>query len=57
MFMKWVWRGQGRKWYIGGWVMKKSLDKSRRYVVENKFSKSPDVQMKLNIEMKKMDLL
>lgn len=30
--------------------MKKSLDKSRRYVVENKFSKSPDVQMKLNIE-------
>jgi hypothetical protein len=48
--------GRGKIRYVGGWAMKKSLDKWRGYVVENKFSESPDVRMKLNIEMK-IDLL
>ena len=49
--------GRGKIRYVGGWAMKKCLDKFRRYVVENKFSESPDVRLKLNIEMRKIDLL
>ena len=49
--------GRGKIRYVGGWALKKCLDKWRRYVVDNKFSESPAVRVKLNTEMKKVELL
>ena len=49
--------GRGKVRYIGGWAIKKCLDKYRSYVVGNMFSTSPAVRAKLNVEMKKITLL
>ena len=43
--------------HVGGWAIKKSLDNSRRYVKENKFSRSSNVRRRVNNELKKSELL
>jgi hypothetical protein len=43
--------------YLGGWAMHKLLEKSRRYVGENKSSTSREVLDKVVKEMRKITLL
>jgi ATP-dependent DNA helicase PIF1 len=49
--------GLGKIRYIGGWAIRKSMDKSRRYVVGNKSSDSTEVLSKVSREIKKVNLL
>ena len=49
--------GRGEIRYLGGWATHKLLEKSRRYVVENKSSTSREVLDKVVKEMKKITLL
>ena len=49
--------GKGKIRYIGGWAVRKSLEKSRRYVQENKTSVSKAVNEKVAREMEKVYLL
>ncbi len=49
--------GRGKIRYLGGWATHKLLEKSRRYVVENKSSASREVLDKVIKEMKKITLL
>ena len=49
--------GRGKVRYVGGWAIKKCLDNYRRYVVGNRFSTSVAVRAKLNVAMKKINLL
>jgi hypothetical protein len=49
--------GKGKIRYIGGWAVRKSLEKSRRYVEANKQSETKAVGEKVVKEMKKMHLL
>ena len=49
--------GKGKIRYIGGWAVRKSLEKSRCYVEANKQSETKAVGEKVVKEMKKMHLL
>ena len=49
--------GRGKIRYLGGWATHKLLEKSRRYVVENKSSTSREVVDKVVKEIKKITLL
>ncbi|CAB3998726.1 ATP-dependent DNA helicase PIF1 [Paramuricea clavata] len=49
--------GRGKIRYLGGWATHKLLEKSRRYVVENRYSTSREVLDKVIKEMKKITLL
>ena len=49
--------GRGKLRYIGGWAIRKSLDKSRRYVLGNKSSNSTEVLTKVTREIEKINLL
>ena len=49
--------GRGKVRYVGGWAIKKCLDNYRRYVVGNRFSTSVAVRARLNVAMKKINLL
>ena len=49
--------GRGKIRYIGGWATHKLLEKSRRYVVDNKSSMSREVLDRVVKEMKKITLL
>ncbi|CAB4000358.1 Hypothetical predicted protein [Paramuricea clavata] len=49
--------GRGKIWYLGGWATHKLLEKSRRYVVENRYSTSQEVLDKVVKEMKKVLVL
>ena len=49
--------GRGKIRYLGGWATHKLLEKSRRYVVENKSSTSREVLDKVVKEMKKITLI
>ena len=45
--------GKGEVRYIGGWAIRKALEKSRKYVVDHKASSSADVLRKLRMELTK----
>lgn len=49
--------GRGKVRYIGGWALRKLLEKSRRYAIENKQSQSKEVVERVLKEMKKVLLL
>lgn len=49
--------GCGKVRYIGGWVISKAINKAPSYVVDNKFSESANVRVKINERMKKIELL
>ena len=48
--------GRGKMRYIGGWAIRKSLEKSLRYVMENKQSDSTDVLRRATREIQKVNL-
>jgi hypothetical protein len=48
---------RGKLRYIGGWAIRKSLDKSCRYVLGNKSSNSTEVLTKVTREIEKINLL
>ena len=49
--------GKGKVRYIGGWAIRKTLEKSRKYIVDHKASSSTDVLRKVRIELTKTQLL
>ncbi len=49
--------GRGKIRYVGGWAVRKSLEKSRRYVEGNKQSDTKSVCEKVTKEMRKIQLL
>ena len=49
--------GRGKLRYVGGWAIRKSLDKSRRYFVGDKSSDSTEVLKKVSRDMEKINLL
>ena len=49
--------GRGKIRYVGGWDIRKCLNRARSYVVENKLSQSTNVRLKIHKEMKKINLL
>ena len=49
--------GKGKVRYIGGWAIRKALEKSRKYVVDHKVSSSVDVLRKVRMELTKTQLL
>jgi hypothetical protein len=49
--------GKGKVRYIGGWAVRKSLEKSRRYAEGNKHSDTKAVCDRVKKEMKKVNLL
>ena len=50
-------QGKGKIRYVGGWALRKSLDKSRRYVEENRTSEVTGVLERVRKEMRKVTLL
>ena len=48
--------GRGKIRYIGGWAIRKSLEKSLRYVMENQQSDSTDVLRCVTREIQKVNL-
>ena len=49
--------GRGKIRYVGGWDIRKCLNRARSYVVENKLSQSTNVRLIIHKEMKKINLL
>ncbi|CAB4013355.1 ATP-dependent DNA helicase PIF1 [Paramuricea clavata] len=49
--------GKGKIRYIGGWVVRKVLETSRRYLKDNKFSTVTPVRARLAAELRKMEML
>ena len=49
--------GRGKIRFIGGWAIRKSLEKSRRYATENHHSQSKEVIGKVVREMRKASVL
>lgn len=49
--------GRGKVRYIGGWAIRKVLEKSRKYAYDNKQSQSKAVAERVSKEMKKVFLL
>ena len=49
--------GQGKIRYIGGWAIRKSLEKSPRYLMQNKTSDSTDVLRSVSGGIEKVNLL
>ena len=49
--------GKAKVRHVGGWAVRKAMEKSRRYVRENKFSCNSDVRVRLMRETRKVELL
>ncbi len=49
--------GRGKVRYIGGWAVRKLLEKSKRYIIENNRSETKEVIERVSREMKKVLLL
>ena len=49
--------GRGKVRYVGGWDISKCLKRARSYIIDNKFSQSTNVRLKIRKEMKKINLL